>query len=818
MILWSFRLSVSCATACKRRVSKSKEVHDPLRTGGAVVVGEVLSVVSHAKADRLSVCEVSDGSERFRVVCGAPNVAQGQKVALARVGTKLPEFEIAKRKIRGVESAGMLCSRSELGLTVHQSEGIWVLPDTLSVGKGVLEQTGVQPSLTLGITPNRPDLLSHLGVAREIAAFSQQRLRAPAPRVTEKDAAVTSLARIVVDEPERCRRYVARIVRGLSVGPSPEWLRDRLERVGQRSVNNVVDITNYILFEYGQPLHAFDLKELAVHEGLATVRVRLAKEGERMTTLDGVERALDPDDLLIADHQRVLALAGVMGGADSEVNEGTTEVLIESAYFEPRGVRRASRRHGLMSESSRRFERGADPMMPARAADRCAQLMVDLAGGLVCKGRVEVANKADIPPEITLRMERVPRLLGIELSAEAVVQGLEPLDIRCSVRTDEILRFKPPSFRPDLTREVDLIEEVARRHGYDRIPERLPDGSGAFSYEAPPARPREIARQALLGAGCSECITFGFGSPSRSEWFAEAGDRAPVVLLNPLGEEFSAMRTSLVPGLLDVLARNQRQGLTSARFFEIGTTFHQRQSDGRENEDERDRHLPREVTRIAWAVYGGRHGGRWYEQNQSVDFSDLTGVLENLLEAFDPRELLDLRPVAVGREGSGEEHEILQLNPYASAEVYVGTELLGIAGELHPKFVDRLEMQGPVFVAELSLEALDALERRTIQHQSLARFPGTRRDLAVIAPPELHAETLRRFLMEHAGGAMGSGVISAVRIFDVYRGKNIPEHHTSIAFALDYRSPERTLTDMEVGEAFNGVIEALKKTFAVEIR
>lgn len=779
---------------------------NPAATIRHVVVADVQTVAPHPNAERLQVCQVFDGTSQYQVVCGAPNVAAGQRVALARVGAAvpgLPGIEIVKRAIRGVESEGMLCSRAELGLE-DKSAGIWELPATFELGKSIVDEAQLTPTMSLGITPNRADLLSHLGVAREIAAATGKRVKPAKWRVTEKGPDIGPLARVLIEDSSGCRRYVGRVVRGLKVGPSPRWLKERLERLGQRSINNVVDATNYVLFEMGQPLHAFDLSRLAVEAGCPTVRVRRAVEGERLKTLDGVERTLFADDLVIADANRPVALAGVMGGADTEVSESTVSVLIESAWFDPTRVRQTARRHGLRTEGSQRFERGADIGAVIKAVDRCAQLLTEIADGDVAKGILEVAQKMEAPKEIAVRLERIPKILGVSLLAETVVQLLEPLEIRCTARTEAALVFQPPTFRPDITREIDLIEELARRHGYDRIPERLPDASGELRFEPPVLRASDVARQALLAAGCSEAVTYGFGSPSAyADLVAQEGE--PLRLLNPLGEELSAMRTSLIPGLCNVLAHNLRHGRKHVRLFEVGTTFHGRTPGPDENE--RDRDLPREELRAAFIIAGGRHDGRWYEHHETVDFSDLAGIVDTVIEAFDP--------ALPGQRLPG---DAPMFNPYCSAIIRVGDITIGRAGQVLPEQLKRYDIAVPVFVAELSITALAGVPRRQIVHQSLPKFPGTRRDLAVVADRGITAESIRQFLAARAGGDLGPEVVERVALFDVYEGKPIPPTHVSLGFAIEYRSRARTLTDAEVGNAFQQVLRDLKRELGVEVR
>ncbi len=780
-----------------------EKVIDPAAHVSGVVVGVVEALEPHPEAERLKICKVFDGSARFQVVCGAPNVTAGMKVAFAKVGAKLPGLTITERALRGVQSAGMLCAKDELGLPAGSDEGLWALPENAVLGSNALEHAGV--TLTIATAPNRPDLLSHIGVARELAAATGKRLKPAVYRATEKGPEASSTARVLVEDAASCRRYCARTVRNVKVGPSPAWLKSRLEQVGQRSINNVVDATNFVLMELGHPLHAFDLSKIAIEAGVPTVRVRRAAPGEKLELLDGTTRSLDDEDLVIADGERALALAGVMGGKSSEVSAATQNVLLESAWFEPSRVRRTARRHGLRTEASLRFERGADVGIVQKALDRCAQLLVDIASGDVAKGVVEVAQKGEPPREINLRLARVKRILGVELTTEEVVQLLEPLEIRCVSRNEASLRFAPPSFRPDLLREIDLIEELARRRGYDKIPETLPGESGPYFSAPVQRRPEEVTRRTLLASGLTEIVTFGFGSPERYASFLPDGFEL-VTLKNPLGLEFSAMRTSLLPGLLGALAHNQRHGQKHVRLFEVGTVFHQpkeRPSAG----DERDRELPRETSHVAVLLFGGRHAGRWYEGGERVDFSDLAGAVEALCEALAPQGGASREPLS----------DTTILNPSAAARLRVAGRDAGVLGQVHPSLLRAFGVEGPVYAAELALATL-AHEPLVLRARPLPRFPGTRRDVAVIAPKDVAAEALRRYIVENAGGKLGRDVVEAVQLFDVYTGKPIPDTHVSLAFAIDYRSRERTLTDAEVAEAFLGLQEGLKSRFGIEVR
>lgn len=787
-------------------------VNDPRNRSTGVVVGEVLTCDKHPKADKLSVCQVSDGSQQFTVVCGADNVATGLRVAFAPPGAEFVTdegaFRISKRRLRGVESCGMLASREEMGLE-EKSDGIWLLPAHLELGADVLTVLGQRPSFSLGITPNRPDLLSHRGVAREIAAATDQRIKTQGWRLSEKGRAATTMVRVVVEDASRCPRYVARIVSGVEVGPSPEWLRARLAAVGQRSLNNIVDITNYVLLELGQPLHAFDLNTLGQEGNLPTVRVRCAHAGEKLVTLDGVERDLSDDDLLIADASKALALAGVMGGADSEVTSGTSEILIESAYFDPQGIRRSARRHGLHTEASHRFERGVDPDLALRAADRCAQLIDQLGPGHVCKSHVEAAQDVPGSIEVQLRSGRVAQVLGVSVDAERVAQLLDPLQIKCVARHNDAMRFKVPTFRPDITREIDLIEEVARRLGFDEIPECLPSGVAELSLQPPERSAQELARDSLLSCGCTEVVTFGFGSP---EEFAQHQARhgEPVRLLNALGETMSAMRTTLLPGLLRVAQHNQRQGVEDLRIFEIGKVVRRRlrTSEPSGSSDRRDAELPIETLRAAVLLAGGRYTGRWFEGGARTDFYDLSGVFEDLLEGFN----LDRPPELIRAE-------VEHLHPHACAEVVLEGAPVGYLGQLHPQFLAGVDdLSGPVFVGEIDLQPLLAADTRQVEHRPLPRYPKTTRDVALLVDRDVDAAKIRAYLRDHAGGSLGQEIVENVNIFDVYRGDSLPPGKLSLAFAIDYRAADRTLTDEEVSPVFEALLGQLCQQFGAEIR
>jgi phenylalanyl-tRNA synthetase beta chain len=789
-------------------------VDDPAAGARGVVVGRILRVEAHPKAERLQVCTVDDGSEEHTVVCGATNVRADQYIALARVGAQLGDLQIGARSLRGIRSQGMICAREELGLEPGPQEAgkplIWELPGQPALGTDIWDLLKLAPVLSLGITANRPDLLSHLGVAREVAAATGQRCRPLASRASEKGPEISSLARLVVEDNLACRRYGLRVVSNVRVGPSPNWLVQRLQRLGHRSINNVVDATNYVMLEMGQPLHAFDLARIGVEASLPTVYVRRAREAECLRTLDGTDRSLSANDLVIADATKPLALAGIMGGRESEVTTGTGAVLLEGAYFEPSGIYATARRHGVRSEASLRCERGTDPSQVLKALDRAAQLIADLSGGAVAKGCLEAVSKPDSSGEIILRPRQLPRHLGIELPAETIVQLLEPLDIRCITRTERALIFMPPGFRPDIREEIDLIEEVARRYGYELIPERLPSAAGPCVPAPPAPLTEQPLRLAALAAGLNEVVTEGFGSPTR---YAAATPSLPLVrLLNPLGEELSCMRTSLLPGLLLTLQRNQSRGAKQVRLFEMGTIFHGPTdevdpAEGALVDPLRDQDLPCEARRFACLIYGGRSAGAWYAAGERLDFTDLRGIVENLVDACSAADPLICTPAASA-----------MLHPEVSSRMHLGAIDWGYAGELSPQLLASYDLQGPVYVAELDLDGLAKLPQRDRRYRPLPKFPGIRRDVALVSPRDLPCATLQAFIAAHAGGALGPAVVERVSLFDVYRGKPLQADQVSLGFSIDYRCAARTLTDAEVGEAFSGLLRRLPKQFDVQVR
>jgi phenylalanyl-tRNA synthetase beta chain len=763
-----------------------------------VVVGEVRACAKHPEADKLSVCRVFDGAEEVPVVCGAPNVAAGQKVLFARVGAVLPgDFKIKKAKLRGQDSFGMICAEDELGLGDFH-DGIMVLSPALVPGTALRDIPGLTDTLfEISVTPNRPDALGHLGVARELAARFGTPLRYPDLPLREDGPDVKTLASLKVEDAAGCPRYTGRVITGVAVGKSPDWLVRALASIGKKSINNVVDCTNFALMEWGQPSHAFDLDTLA---GKAVV-VRAARAGEVLTTLDGAERKLDARDFVIADASAPQVLAGVMGGAASGVTEATRNVFLEVAYFDPRAVRAQSRRHGLSSDSSQRFERGADPLVTTRVSDYLAALITSVCGGTVAKGRLEFTapGHPTAPRTVRLRPARAAKLLGIPLDADRVQALLAGLEVRAVGREEDAIKFEIPGFRGDLEREADLIEEVARRADYNTIPAVLP----VFPLQPVALPPGEEQARAIRGTlrdlGLSEALSLRFMSRRALENLnLDAGDsRNEVVpLRNPLSEEWELLPTTPIPALLQALERNQNTQEQDVRLFELSRAFFKREKSGARDTGVREEPV------LGLALMGDWRENSWGGQKQPVDFARLKGVVENLLD----RLRLDLRWEAGSAAGFLHPIESATLRDPATGAV------TGVLGTLHPKAQAAYGLKLPVVVAEISPGALLAAPRRPLKFQAYATHSASARDVNIVV-----GEAVR-----HGGilAAIPAGVphLAATRLNSVYRGKGVPEGHKALHYTFTYRHAERALTDDEVGAAHAAVLAALAAAPGVTIK
>lgn len=755
-----------------------------------VRVALVRRVRRHPGADRLLVCEV-EADRHYEVVCGAPNVFEGALVALAAEGARLPRLgTVRARAIRGVLSAGMICSEAELGLGEDQ-EGVLLLDASLQPGEDLaacLEDW----VLDVGVTPNRPDCLSVLGVAREVAALFDRELRPPAPPpLREERPGVAELVSLQVADEAVCRRYCARVVRGVRPDVSPFWMRRQLQLSGLRPINLLVDVTNWVMLERGQPLHAFDLQRL---RGGAVV-VRAAREGERLRLLDGSERPLPPGAPLVCDAAGPVALGGIMGGEGSAVGGDTREVLLEGAWFPPTAVRRAARALGIVTESSYRFERGVDPEGARTALDRAAGLLQELAGGRVARGVLEFRSEGlPRPAEVVLRPGRLERLLGTGVPHPASLLRRLGFEVR---EEREGLRVIPPSFRLDVAEEADLIEEVARLHGYDRIPARLP-ATGLPPRPLPPALQVEgRLRELLCAQGLHEVITYPFcPRPSPARMGLLPPEAAPLRLANPLRAEEPWLRMDLLGGLLEVARRNLRRSAASAvRVFELGRVFARLEGHVLER-----RHLG--------VLLQGPRGGaaHWSLPGEGCDFYDLKGVAEAVLERLGVGEL-ELRPC--GAEG---------LHPGKRAGLWAGGELLGTAGEVHPDLLEGLEL--PTCLAmELDLEALARRIPREVRAAVPPAHPPLVRDLSLSAPEDLPAAQLEASFRRRFAEIAPPGVrLEEMRLFDLYRGAPLPPDRKALTYRLRLQAEDRTLTDEEAAECLQRVLQDLQRELGVSPR
>jgi phenylalanyl-tRNA synthetase beta chain len=787
-----------------------------------VVVGEVRACAKHPEADKLSVCRVFDGTQEVQVVCGAPNVAAGQKVLFAQVGAKLPsseagkgDFVIKKAKLRGVESFGMICAEDEVGLG-EGHDGILVLPAETPVGLSLQEIPGLCDALfEVNVTPNRPDALCHLGLARELAARYNRPLKAPGDgrrAALEAGEPAEKAVSLRVEDGKACPRYVGRVIEGVTVGESPTWLKQALKALGKNSINNVVDATNYVLFELGQPSHAFDLDALTGSQ----VVVRRARDGETLTTLDGVARKLTPQDVVIADGEKPQVLAGVMGGVSSGVSATTRRIFLEVAYFDPATVRLQARRHGLSSDSSYRFERGIDPLGTAAAADLLAALIAEVAGGTVRPGRLEwVAQGFALKArEVNLRPDRARKLLGVVagdaeirrlLTSIGLVEvGAEPDRVgevnreatseRASDRaaTEPAIRFAIPGFRGDLTREADLIEEVARLLDYNSITGTLP----RFTMGAGGVTPREalakLVRHTLRDLGLNEALNLRFTSRKQLQKLGFAAEDArlnPILLRNPLSEDWEAMPTTTLPNLLQALLNNQNSQQHDVALFEVAKIFRARLKTG-----PRDNGVDEDAV-VCLAVMGAFPAGSWQDE-KPIDFYALKGLIENLLRRVNREVWLEA--------GTGEAH----LHPREAMAVRAGrgadSRIIGHFGMLHPQVQQNFDLKRPVAVAELSLDALLEVPRNVMRFTPFSTQVVALRDFNALVAEELgHAEVLAL--------VPKLPLLETLRLRSIYRGQGVPEGHKAMHYEVAYRHAERSLTDEEVQSAHEAVKAALAR-------
>lgn len=753
----------------------------------SVVVGKAVSLRPHPDADKLRLVTVDYGAgSTLEVVCGAPNVRQGGLYPLALVGTVLPGgFELKKAKIRGVESQGMLCSQKELGLS-DESSGLMELEGDLHPGMSLPAALGLDDwLLVLDITANRGDMWSHIGAARELQPLTGRKIVRPESVPSENGPDIKGLTSVELRDRQGCPRYMARVIENVTVGPSPRWLIERLQAVGQRSINNVVDITNYILLELGQPLHSFDLDRL---DGKRIV-VRKAVEGEQILTLDGVPRTLSSGMTVIADAVKPVAVAGVMGDKLSEVDETTRRVLLECAYFDPANTRRTGRALGLSTEASRRFERGVDYSGMTYALDRAARLITEVSGGTVARGVIDEYPVALQPAAVELRASRAEALLGLAFPEIEVRRCLEGIDFKVQCCGDGLFKVTVPACRHDVSREVDLIEELARVSGYDRIP--APPRMSVTPAVGGRRAWRELVtvKETLASLGLREVMTTSFTGIDLVETIYGAGVYDPPALSFPLSSEEGVLRPELLVTLLGCVRRNLNQRNQDLRLFEAGKVFPRRPGSSGHAEERR----------LGLAVLGSRLPVHWSGKGRAWDFFDLKGVIEALAVR-----LRLPRPVFVNGAHPA-------LHPGMTAEVRLGQNSAGVMGVLNPALAARLELPSELVLAELDLDKLLA-ESQSPRHRERSPYPGSRRDLSILVDQPLPCDELVNEIKH------GSRLVTEVSVFDLYQGKHVPEGKKSLAFSMLFQSAERTLRDEEVDQAFDRILRGLIKKFDVKLR
>jgi phenylalanyl-tRNA synthetase beta chain len=755
-----------------------------------VVCAEIVTVAPHPNADRLRLCDVNAGGELVRVVCGASNFEVGDKAAFAPVGTVLPgDFKLKKAKIRGEESFGMLCAEDELGLS-DEHDGIMLLPREIAPGTPLTEALGLPDTImTLEITWNRPDCLSMIGIAREVAALCHLELKIPAIALTESAEPVASVAAVTIEDPASCPRYTARVLRDVTIGESPLWLQRRLTMAGVRPISNVVDITNYVMLECGQPLHAFDHPLLA--EG--RIVVRKAVDGEPIKTLDEQSRKLTDAMLVIADGAKPVAVAGVMGGATSEISDATTAVLLESACFAAPGIHYTSRDLGLHSESSHRFERGVDLEGVAWASERAAQLMQQYAGATVLQGVIDVFPGQKAPAELTLRWARLDALMGVTVPREEAVGILQSLRIPVVAHDDAGCRVTVPSFRHDLSREADLIEEVVRMYGLERIPDVAPLARVVPEANDEPAYAEGKCRDALIALGLTETMTYSFVSASLCNRFGKGAAERRVILPNPVSADFAILRDSLVPQLVESLGRNMAHQVSDVAFFEMGQTFFKR-GDGELAEE----------TRVAVGCMGkvGRHGMAARKAvTPEESFLWAKGIIERLCESMHTA-----APSFVPCD-----HESMEQG--SCVEVRLDGKRIGMLGLLSGKIRHHWRMHEPVAVAELALAPLLVNAFAPPVLKAVSAYPPISRDVAMILSDQVGHEQIVA-TMRQAGPAE----LGAIELFDIFAGKGIEQGKRSLAYSLTYQSMDRTLTDEEANAFHATVKAALRESLGADLR
>jgi len=755
-----------------------------------IVVGQIVAVNPHPNADRLSLATIDLGTEQPTVVCGAPNLRLGDKVAFASVGAQLIDghsgqaFRLESAKIRGVVSNGMACSEKELGIS-DSHEGIMILPAEAPIGTPLASYLG-DTIFDMDITPNRPDCLCLVGIAREVAALTGQGLHLPEIEYQEKALPIDQQISVEIAAPDLCPRYCASLITGIKVAESPRWLQQRLLKCGMRPINNIVDITNYVMLEYGQPLHAFDYHQIKGRK----IIVRWATAGETIISLDGVERRLAEDMLVIADEEQAVAIAGVMGGADSEVTPETTSILLESANFSPPSIHYTGRVLGLPSEACMRFERGIRPELTLPALKRATQLIIQLVGGQAAKGLVDAYPGKQEPESIRLSTSQVNQLLGVEFSLDQIVEALTSLGFECKVASASEVRVTAPYWRSDIHQAVDLIEEVARIIGYDEIPATMLAQSVPRQSPEPILGLKQKVRYSLVGYGFQEVITYSLTSLEMLNRLLPEPhpiEPMPLRVANPMTLEQEYLRPNLRANLLAVLSANRRYEDSGIRLFELGKVYLPRPKD-----------LPNEPEMLCGLLSGSRFEKSWHGGDDSFDFYDARGMVEGLLSQLDI-------------DASFDESKDESLHPVKQAAIVIAGNQLGVVGELHSKLLEAFEIPGAAYLFEINLTALLPFSLGHKMFQPISRFPTIVRDIALVVDAGVIHHRVKDIINSFP-------LVKRVTIFDVYSGEQVPAGKKSLAYSITFQSPTHTLTDEEVNQVQQQILDKLSTELGATLR
>ncbi|MGP4041643.1 phenylalanine--tRNA ligase subunit beta [Gracilibacillus sp. D59] len=762
-----------------------------------VVVGYVESCEKHPNADKLNLCQVNVGDETLQIICGAPNIAKGQKVAVAKPGAVLPgNFKIKKAKLRGVESNGMICSLQELGVEEkfvpkEFASGIFVFPEDAEIGADVTELLNLDDIIVeLGLTPNRSDALSMLGVAYEVAAILDVPIRLPHTNYHTNGEQAADQVSVTVEATGQNPYYGAFLVKDVQIGPSPLWMRNYLTAAGIRPINNVVDITNYVLLEYGQPLHAFDFDKF----GSTEVVVRMANEGEKLVTLDDQERTLSSEHLVITNGKEAVALAGVMGGADSEVSEQTTTVLLEAAYFAGQTVRKASKEFDLRSEASNRFEKGVDPNRVRKAGERACQLLQEYAGATVLDGVVEYDQLDYAEKKVTIWTPTINNRLGTTISNDEIADILRKLNFNYD-QDGETYTVYAPTRRQDIVIFEDMVEEVARIYGYDNLPFTLPSGGAQAGGLTKEQELKRHVKRLLEGTGLSETVTYSLTSKERATELVspEVAEEmvSSVSLAMPMSEEHSTLRLSILPEMLSSVAYNLARKQANVAYYELGSVFI--------SKEEIVTKQPDEQLRLAGALTGEWLSHQWQQEKKTVDFFVVKGILEALFESLN----LDVTFSQAKVDG---------MHPGRTAQLFINDRAIGFAGQVHPQLQKDYDLK-ETFVFDINFDYILKIHENEPSFAKIPRYPSVTRDIALVVDEAVQAGALQATIAQ-AGGEL----IKDIQVFDVYQGEHLAEGKKSIAFSLFYQDPERTLTDDEVEASYQAILEAVSNEHQAELR